>query len=358
MKETLKNWFRQPCIYLPIKRLQLSSKKDVLNEYLDFFWSGQEFASLAKLEEFCEKLVNTKFTTREIFASNQAYSHDFIFKIYLQMNPLEQLSVIIEHGAVFVKHLVESSLTYKAAKGMLTMSDSRKSYLQSLGIKALDVGPYIHYTKSLVSDNNIQYLKKKSGKIALYFPDHSTEYVVNISARKNLIASLERIQKEGFDTIVVCAHCYDYCSLKSILKSHNQISNTYLMTAGSKYGVHVMPMLLSLITLADKVFTNTLGTHLGYAAYCRKDLGILEKPNKNRKLKGVPKFVTNELQRHPPLDGMRERELILSDLSAIEKTEKDLNKRIKAFRDYLNPYFGFTSVKSRGEINEFLKNVL
>lgn len=132
------------------------------------------------------------------------------------------------------------------------------------------VGPYINYVKILYSKSRMRNWKNKLGKTLLVFPAHSTDAGKTIFDQTDFISHIKVFgMEQKVSSIVVCLHPTDIANgdEQAYLEAGFRV-----VTGGSGTDYNFTRRLKSIISLADIVVTNALGTHVGYVISMCKPL--------------------------------------------------------------------------------------
>lgn len=178
----------------------------------------------------------------------------------------------VEHGVCFYDTPESTMLMGYADRpgiqNIYTFGNHRKSlieeYLQSRGLKknVIAVGPYIIGASNFHSEQELQSIKQKYGKILLVYPSHSINAIQAEYDEQSLIAEIGSHAKD-FDSVFVCLYWKDILNEGRLQK---YLDSGYAVVCN---GLGSDPYFLSrqkdLLTLSDMVMTNGLGTHIGYA---------------------------------------------------------------------------------------------
>lgn len=144
-----------------------------------------------------------------------------------------------------------------------TRADVLRKHLQEkkINTEVIPLGPYILGADYFYSEQKRLELKKKYGRILLAFPQHSIAEMRIAFETNEFIDHIKRISID-FDSVFVSLHPYDL----------SQGGNIPYEKAGFIIvcsGLNSNPLFISrqkdLISLADVVVTNSIGTHLGYS---------------------------------------------------------------------------------------------
>lgn len=178
----------------------------------------------------------------------------------------------VEHGVCFYD-TPESTMLMGYADRMgiqniYTFGTHRKAlieeYLQSRGLRknVIAVGPYIIGASNFHTEQELQAIKQKYGKILLVYPSHSINAVQAEYDEQSLISEIGSHVMD-FDSVFICLYWKDILNTGRLQKYRNSGYTIVCNGLGSD------PFFLSrqkdIIMLSDMVMTNGLGTHIGYA---------------------------------------------------------------------------------------------
>lgn len=279
MKEFIK-W-----IGLKLNFIKMGKVKDYLiKKYFIISWIASKInrrkTQLSLLEGERRKLLsifNIKelsrplpYCSRFLVGENNLYGNGIVFN---RLDENISKNAIIEHGFIYGS-LVQKNAKIGWPKTVITFSDYRREFLNAQTNKEIVcIGPYIHYVSSLLSESDIRKLKEELGRILLVFPSHSLSDLNLSFNRKEFLDSIKEYGSK-YDTIVICLYWADI--LKGEDKLYKNISNVRFVTAGHINDQYFLNRLRSIFEISDAVFTNGIGTHVGYSIYFKKPLTILE----------------------------------------------------------------------------------
>lgn len=241
----------------------------------------------------------------------------------------------IEHG-LYLDNYVSYFSNFKTFETIMTFSPYRTKTLRKHGVKKriLEIGPYIHYVTPLLSIFEIEDIKEKYGKILLFMPNHSTNtYNGTSPIFEKDIKEVNRLKEVlHCDSVFVCIYYRDFKYEKYI---NRYLENGFIpITAGHQLDLNFASRLKSIISLADHVAVNSVGTNLGFCIAMGKPLTYinLREESFNKKLSGysIRKAIA---------------ELFSIDQSVITPQQYDI----------VNKYWGLDCIKSPEQINSFLK---
>ena len=220
----------------------------------------------------------TFFDYKELSHNIKRYYTDFIpenndkcmsicLKQYMGIDIKYSIVSIIEHGLFFGDYLAPRE-AYLKVPSIITFGDQRIKHLREKGItkEIIPIGPYIHYAKPFLSDEEFKELKDKYGRILLVFPNHSLE-------SEGLVASydIDEFAKEidkvaiNYDSVFISLH-YSDVKLGPLYEQKGYLC----VTSGYSNDPFFMQRQRSLIELSDMTMSNAVGTHVGYCVYLKK----------------------------------------------------------------------------------------
>ena len=123
------------------------------------------------------------------------------------------------------------------------------------------VGPYIHYASQYYAGKELRKMKEELGRVLLVFPSHSCEWVPRTFG-SDIVEYIFNRYAPDFDTVMVCSYWRDVDS-REIRKF--QEYGAKLVSAGFRGDVNFIRRLKSIISLADLVMANDIGTNIGFA---------------------------------------------------------------------------------------------
>lgn len=242
---------------------------------------------------------------------------------------------VLEHGFIFGSFVSEFKIK-SWAKNLVTFSDYRKNFLLSkTNKKVICVGPYIHYFHSLVQEDKLQNLKKELGSVLLVFPSHSLSDIdveYNKKEFKDKIIDLSN----SYDTVLICLYWADI--LKGDVLNDYQNKKFKIVTAGHIYDTYFLNRLRSIFDLCDHVFSNSVGTHVGYAIYLNKPIYLI---NQNIKYKSNNSKSKGLTQRNDE-DHLSKDSIINEVYSLFNKNTKQITSKQYSF---ISKLFGFEHIK-------------
>ena len=128
------------------------------------------------------------------------------------------------------------------------------------------LGPYIHYAEPYYSEEKTFKLKGELGKVLLVFPSHSWEY----GGKKtdvNLVDIVYKKYASDYDSILVCSYWNDIDA--PIIRLFEE-EGAKIVSAGFRNDPNFVKRLKTIISLADDVVVDDIGTNIGFCIYMNK----------------------------------------------------------------------------------------
>lgn len=198
--------------------------------------------------------------------SNLYYGHEYWMRKYSGYK--QTVYGVIEHGVYFGENTTKVGNEEEWDLGsIITFGDSRIKLLNKLypDYNVIGVGPRLHYAP--IDGNYLKELRSKlipdSKTIAIY-PAHS---ISNQMAKFNIDSfmhdALSYARDFGAKNILVSLHPTD---LKNGI-SLNYEGYNIILVSGGQDSIEFLPRLKAIMTVTDLIYTNSLGTHVGYSVY-------------------------------------------------------------------------------------------
>lgn len=217
-------------------------------------------------------LANPNFCCIRGFASSTHYGNHLAVShlIHKRINFIREY---IEHGVSFYSNpecvRLLGYIDRKGIKTVYTFSEQRvdtiNEYLKTHNLhrKIVPVGPYILGANHHKSTEELVSIKKQAGRILLVFPTHSCETnEVNYSV-EFLINKIKERRNE-FNTVFVCLYWMEVLKYPQVASLYEAQGYT-VVSAGHRSDPLFLSRLKDIISLSDMVFTNGIGTHIGYS---------------------------------------------------------------------------------------------
>lgn len=290
-----------------------------------------------------ELAAELPFCPFENIKDSNYYGHAMSMKKYCGAS---RITSGIEHG-IYLGNRITDAEKLRTTKSVIAMSKNRVESFQECGINkpVLAVGPYIHYTEGLMDTNSFNKLKTELGKTLLVFPFHSGIFQT-MSFDIDLLIDHIETNKKDFDSVLVCLHHLDVERNQEYTKKYEE-KGYRVVCAGHKYDLNFLPRLRTIISLADFVVSNSIGTQVGYCAYLGKPQRILFD---NSSLEAL-----NYLHVYSDTSGKIAYEQTMEIINAFKDNYQDIiTERQKLV---LEKYWGFSCIKSPSELRKEIESL-
>lgn len=219
-----------------------------------------------------EKLVRLKFVRNPfMIPENSFYGHARIVKRIGG----KTYGSKIEHGVFFAEGTEDLEFAFTPFKRILyrikrvyTFSARRKrqieQFLQSIkvtGVSVIALGPYVKYAKHFLRQEELVKIKQKLGRVLLVYPVHTIESVTGKYDTKLFLDKIENM-RSSYDTVLISMYWMDV--LRGVAAEYEK-AGCIIVTAGRREDPNFMSRQKDLLSLADRVLSNSVGTHIGYA---------------------------------------------------------------------------------------------
>ena len=252
----------------------------------------------------------------------------------------------IEHGVYFGNYICKAEAIKSGLNGLITFSPQRMKHLiEQADVEVVPIGPYIHYARQLLSDEEIKNLHLKNGKTLLVFPTHSIDRIeANFSVAEFINKIKEIVSKYEFKTVIVCLYYKDILLRRDLdyLKEGFQV-----VTGGYKSDPLFLDRLKTFINLSDYTISNNCGTHVGYCVFLGKGHYI------------VNQALSHEAYTKTDFENLNET---LSEVASIEtddvkKAFNNLSFEVtENQKKMVSKYWGSECIKTPAEMLQVFKN--
>lgn len=171
----------------------------------------------------------------------------------------------VEHGIRFQRDM-PPACKMRSTHCVIAQGGYLKDLISSVlpGAPQFTVGPYIHYAKPWLSEDDLVKAKKIVGRNLLVFPAHTIEEETKGFNEERLVREIASFAREGFNNIICCFYWNDVdSSLVDRVRSVGAIP----VSAGMRGDCNFIRRLRSIIQISDAAAGNSLGTHIGYCLY-------------------------------------------------------------------------------------------
>ena len=233
---------------------------------------------ISRLREF-----RSRVSGGEIFSNKDANLSDArVYGIWKSLFPLvsendAHFTPCVEHGLILHDRIFPD-VAHSGRCTAVTMSPWRASIVRKyFKGPVFCCGPYIQYADYWYSNADMMMLKKQLGKTLLVFPCHSTDSS-NLTMNNKRYLNMVRELAQDFDTVLVNSFWWNVND--SIMEDFEKASYK-IVSAGFRDDPNFMKRLKTIISLADFVVGDSVGTHIGYCIalnkpFCLFDAGTKE----------------------------------------------------------------------------------
>lgn len=271
---------------------------------------------------------------------NNKYGMNYVLKDYMGIPVNHSIDGIIEHG-LYLGDYVDKDEYLLNVKDVITFGDTRIHHLKEKGVdkRIVPIGPYIHYAKRLLDDQDFNELKQRLGKVLLVFPSHSM--AGGEWSEFNMKELCEEIKRIGqiFDTVLISLYYADM--------GRAEVYEQYgfkVVTSGHENDANFVPRQRTLIELADYTMSNSVGTQIGYCVYLNKPHYVYKQ--KVNQVKGFSSKMEDE---------QRTENVLQAEIQEIESVFSNNTDHItQEQREMVDKYWGVKYIKPPEELKEFL----
>lgn len=298
--------------------------------------------SIFELEQLSAELP---YAPEERVIDNNLYGYGRYLKEFA--NITTDLKSYLEHG-LFLGRIVHEDQYHWHFPRVITMSEHRREILrEKLPEKeSLAVGPYIHYTRGILSDEAFKSLKEDLGRTLLVYPFHSMKKVKAGFDDQDLIAEIKKVARD-FDSVLICLYYLDARDEEKCEAYRRE--GFRLVTAGHRYDRHFVARQRTHIELADLTMSNGMGTQTGYCVYLKKPHYIFGQSIEQNALSA------SEKKRFLTSSGGDERELVAFQRSYFSRLFSELRSDISDEQyEATARLWGFDDIKTPQEIRDFI----
>ncbi len=243
------------------KKTEYERRLKLYEESKDFKYDLLDYRNIVKERPDCD---------REYTAYNGFYGISHIIKRYSGYKGL--VHPIIQHYAD-LDYDTHSEFDISNNKiGMVCAKRVAERIEKITNKTILAIGPSILYARPVLSDSEIQNIKKELGKTLLIFPSHSLEEWVRDSDDDAFSKYVEDIKKQyGFNTVLVSMYFVD------IEKHEGEIvtkDNYKVVSSGHRNSRDFLDIQRTLMELSDGVLAQGYTSGVAYAVSLNKPVGV------------------------------------------------------------------------------------
>jgi len=272
---------------------------------------------------------------------NNKYGMNYVLKDYMGIPINHSIDGIIEHG-LYLGDYVDKDEFLLNVKDVITFGDTRIKHLtkKKVNKNIVPIGPYIHYAKRLLDEQDFKALKQELGKVLLVFPSHSmaggewSEFNM-----QDLCEEIKRVGKD-YDTILVSLY---YADIGRAALYEEQ--GFRVVTSGHENDSNFLTRQRTLIELADYTMSNSVGSQIGYCVYLNKPHYVYTQ--KIEQVKGFSSVME---------DKQRTESVLLSEIKEIENAFSAFSQHITSEqREIVEKYWGVKYIKQPQVLKSLLK---
>lgn len=270
-----------------MKNINLSDYKERLlgfksnQAYFNFLSEISKIDSISDYPMFCREIKNLKsyiekkkynciFTGRAFGAEGALYGHRNAFFEYagLQGKKQNYLLPYFEHGVNW-QNQIFPAFNQQSNHSFVLQGGYKNELIHSVRKDALvyNIGPYVLYAKPYYTDERIQEIKKRYGRIMLVYPLHTYEGADAEFDRHVFVKTVMDRFKNEFDTIMISVYWND---VDDPMYKEFASEGALLVSAGYRGDLQFISRLRTIIEIADGTSGNHIGTHIGYCMALRK----------------------------------------------------------------------------------------
>lgn len=168
---------------------------------------------------------------------------------------------VVEHGFI-PGHFYTDEIDKSARTACVSFGPYRREVIrEKRNVPVFTVGPYIQYARQFYDAKKKAKVKKGLGKTLVFVPGHSVN-TASVSREVAVLESKLDHLAQDYDSVLVCMFWWD---INSPILERFESNNYKIVSAGYLNDPSFMSRLKTILTLADAVCSDSLGTH---AAYC------------------------------------------------------------------------------------------
>ncbi len=210
------------------------------------------------------------FSVKRAFGESLMYGHLRAVQKYAGFSGKESSRFpIMEHGVDFWEDCRKAPFSRVCQGAYL----SERWFAQNPGSPLFTIGPYIYYASAYYDPEAFQACKNRYGKILLVVPAHTHEMATQAYNMKKFVSDIMEAYQKDYDTVMILAYWAD---LSYELYELFEAAGAKIVSAGFRGDPNFISRLKTILSLADKIVGNDLGTFLGYGVYLKKPVGLIK----------------------------------------------------------------------------------
>ena len=290
------------------------------------------------LEALCADIPPSAYSTPELVSLNDFYGNAEQLKRFLNVSSCYQLKAIIQHGnqygGAYWDEEIAATLPISLAWGEHISSIWKKHTNK----KIFKIGSPFFYTQGLLNSEEVEKSRTRVGRNLLVFPAHSMHNSTVTFDMSSWIDNIKNVGKE-FDRVRICIYWKDY----QLGKHKPYLDAGYeCVSAGHIFDCNFLPRLKSLLEISDASLSNRIGSFVGYSIF-------LNRPHLYIDQKTV-------ISDHNGIGQVQEEEKAWRNDPGVQEIFQRFSNHsfaiTRAQVAALEPYFGFSEIKSKAELTE------
>lgn len=243
----------------------------------------KEFSSIDSIQsiEALKEKVKVFENIKEMYGKNcigsesLLYGHIHALYDYAKTSLMKPIALPrMEHGVNFSESIF-SEEDIKSYPNRIFQGAYKKKMIHAVNplTPIFCIGPYIHYATNYFQEDQLSRMKEIYGKTLLVFPTHSYESSSMEYDMKSFVDNVMDIAEKQYETVLVSAY---WLNLNSRIYAMFESRGAKIVSAGARFDPNFLRRLKTIISLADDVVGNDIGTHIGYCLYLQKPFKKLE----------------------------------------------------------------------------------
>lgn len=313
---------------LPLKASnKLELYKDIRRIHWRFKYNSQQYNELV--------------ATQTLVPQNSYYGHEYWLRNYAAYD--KSLKTLIEHGLFLKCEIDKIGWDVEWDLGSIfTFGDARYEVLSRMypDYKLYRIGPRIHYVP--IDKDYVNEIKKQidlSKKTVVLFPTHSIfDYKNPYDVNLFIDDACSFAVNNSIGNILVCLHPSDY--RYNYQYEYMNRNKKMILVSGGENPIKFLSRLKAILSISDIVYSNSFGTHIGYAIYMNKPLVINTRSDSLDTEKPEISNFSYSIK-----DYEQEKNLFIKEFSGSDPWK--ISNPQKELVDY---YFGLSHVKNKEEL--------
>lgn len=249
-----------------------------------------------------------------LIVSNYNYGHEYWLKKHCGYS--DYIYGVIEHGVYFGDFRGKDGYEEEYDFGsILTYGDYRINILKEVfpGYNIVGVGPRIHYAETdMQYYNELKSMIDPNYRTIALYPDHgATGADVECDVKSFVSRAMDIANDINAKNIFLSLHPYDLAL--GLDKEFKTEGKNLILVTGGRDQLKFLPRLRAIFSLSDLIYSNAIGTYIGYSVYFNKpniiELGSNHKKYWNAYIKEQSEFARIFNGDHPMTVTREQREL-------------------------------------------------